>query len=361
MISPWTLHEAEIALWPAWKDGMPFRGPGSGRELPSPLLRCKSSLSITESFGEGTSTAGRWMGVDPASGSSWQISIGFQDGVMADSFGRLLSRISPGGFRILTVRFFDEGSQHWTLLSFYYVTPSTDTGAEAEQIMTRTVTLSSAWMEEEVGTAAMPSLVPHVKGRLDWVCGTQCVPAMTYDPVTEAWASTTHNLTGDGSRYITLTPINDEEDSDVILGLYLPRMVPVPVTGDELATHGVMWQNTVVLRVGNENAATHHGLTLQAGHALQALGIVEPLYMLPQSRVIDEPVAVFRYLRRIYATIGHGKFAVPRLLQNISPPLSHDPAFRIAVPGPSNPATGNAGLVLLPDGAWLDGTLLTTP
>jgi hypothetical protein len=301
------------------------------------------------------------MAADPASDSSYQISISFPDGVLADEFGRLLSRMEPGGFRILTVRFFDEGLGHWTLLSFYYVTPATDTLADSDQVMGRTVALKSTWLEEEVGSGSMPSLVPVVKGRLDWVCGTQRVPAMTYDPITESWASTTHNLTGDGSRYITLTPINDDDDADVILALYLPRVIPLDGTGSALDRHAVTWQNTVALRIGNHNSAHHHGLTLQAGHVLQAAGVVEPIYMLPQSRVLEEPVAVFRFLRRIYATLGHGVFAVPRLSPATTPPRSTDPAFRIAVPGPANPATGNSGLVLLPDGAWLDGTLLTTP
>lgn len=361
MITPWSLHEAEIALWPAWKDGMPFRGPGAGRDQPLPLLHCKSSLSITETFEDSAATAGRWMAADPAAGSSFQISISFPDGVLADQFTRLLSRMHPGGFRILTVRFFDEGTGHWTLLSFYYVTPATDTLADADQLMSRTVALKSTWMEEEVGDTGMPSLVPAVKGRLDWVCGTQCIPAMTYDPLTETWASTPRNLTGDGSRYITLTPIDENPNSDVILALYLPRVIPLDGTGTALDRHAVNWQNTAAIRVGNHLSTHHHGLALQAGHVLQAAGVVEPIYMLPQSRVLDEPVAIFRYLRRIYATLGHGVFAVPRLLPATPPPRSTDFAFRIAVPGAANPGTGNSGLVLLPDGAWLDGTLLTTP
>lgn len=361
MISPWTIHEAEIALWPAWRDGTPFRGPGAGRELPSPLLHCKSSLSITETFEESSPTAGRWMVADTSAGSSWQISISFPDGVLADSFGRLMSRVTPGGFRILTIRFLDEATGHWTLLSFYYVTPATDTVSDADQILSRTLALKSTWLEEQVGTASVPSLTPALKGRLEWVCGPQCVHAMTYDPATETWSSTTHNLTGDGSRYITLTPIDEDANSDLILGLYLPRVIPVDSPGTALDTLGVNWQNTVALRVGSHLSSHHHGLVLQAGHTLQAIGIVEPLYMLPQSRVFDEPIAVFRYLRRIYATLGHGVLAVPRLLPATAPPSSTDPAFRLAVPGPANPGTGHSGLVLLPDGAWLDGTLLTTP
>jgi hypothetical protein len=360
MTSPWTLHEAELALWPAWQDGFPFHGPGNGRDAPSPLLSCKASLSISASFDNLPSPAQNWTAAPMVRAASYQIAIAFPDGVLADAAGRLMAGIHPGGYRILTVRFFDESSQAWTLWSFYHVTPSADATADSAERMVRTLTLDSKWRQERVGQGSMPSLYPTVLGEVDWICGTQCIHAMTYDPATETWSSTPRNATGDGSRYVTISPLNEDEGSDVIIAAYLPRIAPAATSGDLLPRAAVNWQNTIAMKIGGHSAETHHGLTLQAGHTLQAIGIAEPLVRLPQSRVIDEPVVVFRYLRRVYATLGHGVFAVPRL--NVqAPPVTHDPAFRIAPTGPANPATGHSGIVLLPNGAWLDGTLLTNP
>jgi len=384
---PWLIHDAEVALWAAWKDGMPFHGPGEGRGRQEPLFTGKSSLTITETF-EGSPASGQgWTGAQAPGGSTYQIALDFPDGALSDDFGRVLSRMHSGGFRILTVRFEDEATGEWTKLSFFYVTPATDALSEAGQLMNRAVSFKSSWKQEQVGLAAFPPLDPVVLGEVDWVCGPLRITALTYDAGTETWTSLARNEAGNGHRYVTLTPMAGGDGGDVLLAYYLPRLVPTSAVGipsnallaadgtpvlaadgdyivtaratTELASLQVRWQNTLCLRVGNQASASHHGLTLQGGHTLQAAGIVEPLVMLSQDRMLDEPVLVFRYLRRIYATFGHGVFAVPALTQNETPPAVHDPSFRIAVPGAVNPETGNAGLVLLPEGAWIDGTLRT--
>jgi len=360
MVVPWLLHDAEVALWPAWQDGMPFHGPGAGRDLPAPLLHCKSSLTMTESFDASGATGHGWTGAEMSRGSNWTIAIDFPDGAVADTWGRLLSGMHAGGYRILTVRFLNEATSVWTLLTFFYVTPATDAGSQSGEVMSRAVTLKSSWRQETVGTSAVPGLEPVVIGEVDWICGTQRITALNYNPVTETWTSLPRNLTGDGtSRYVTLSPIDEDDGSDVVLGYYLPRLEAAPIVGTLLPAARVKWQNTIAMQIGNQDSAQHHGLTLLGGHALQTAGIVEPLVKLSQDRVLDEPVVVFRFLRRIYATLGHGVLAVPALEENEDPPVTHDPAFRIAVPGPANPSTGQSGLVLLPNGAWLDGTAQT--
>jgi hypothetical protein len=69
-------------------------------------------------------------------------------------------------------------------------------------------------------------------------------------------------------------------------------------------------------------------ITPSDGHSLQTNGTTEPLAMSPQSRVLDEPVAVFRYLRNIYATVGHGLVCVPSVSSD-PPPATHEPDFRL--------------------------------
>lgn len=358
--TPWLLHDVELALWPAWKDGMPFRGPGEGRGMPSSaLLQCKASLTITETHTESAATGHGWTGAEMVAGSAYSVAVDFPDGAMADAFGRVLSRPHHGGYRILTARFVDEATGLWSLLNFFYVTPSGDVSGEQAQLLSRSVTFASSWMQEWVGDADLPALEPVVMGDVEWVCGAHCVPCLRYNPLTEVWVSLPTNETGDGSRYVTLTPVAEGDGEDVVLAAYFPRVQAAPVVGDLLPVSRIAWQNTVVLRLGGEASTYHHGLSFPAGHTVQALGIVEPLVKFSQDRVLDEPVVVFRFLRRVYATFGHGVLAVPALTQNADPPVSHDPAFRIGIPGPANPETGQSGLVLLPGGAWLDGAVLT--
>lgn len=388
MITPWMIHEAEVALYPAWKDGMPMQGPGLPRGEAAPLFACKSALSISASPRKTAAASHDWTAAPPNAEGDWEIALSFLDGAVADEVSRVSSRLAAGGLHILVIRFIDPRSGQWSRHRFYYVTWESDDSSESSQAMVRSMRLRSTWMQEEVGSATAPSLSPAPAGEVDWVCGPLRLTALSYDPVSEEWQSMACNDTGDGGRYVTLAPIAPGDGADVILAYRLPRLAPalaangLPVSalladdgapvltsgGDyiltdssagKLATLVVEWQHTLCLRVGNENSTSHHGLTLQGGHTLQAIGIVEPLLALPQQRVLDEPVLVFRYLRRVYATFGHGVLAVPRLSANLSPPASHDPAFRIFSAGAANPATGNAGLVLLPDGAWLDGTLLT--
>lgn len=356
MIAPWVIHEAEVALYPAWKDGMPFRGPGQPRGVPAPIFHCKASLSISGSARKSASTGGNWTGNETNGPGDWSVSVAFADGALGDSISRVMSRLHWGGFHILCVRFVDERSGQWSLFRFFYVTWDSDESSESGQVMTRSVRLNASWMQEDAGSAAAPSLEPVVLGEVDWICGTQRVTAMTYNPLTETWVSLPRNDTGDGSRYVNFSPVLDTP-SDVAMAAYFPRVIPGEQAPPALPRANVLWQNLVLLRIGNQLSPLHHGLVLMGGLSLQATGIVEPLMLHPQDRMLDEPVIVFRYLRRTYATLGHGVLAVPRLISNESPPFTHDYAFRLAIPGDPNPATGESGLTLLPDGAWLDGTI----
>ena len=358
LITPWIIHEAEVALWTAWQDGMPFRGPGSARGSEVPVFQLMASLAIEETTVASAATGHDWRSAVQSRDAQWSISVGFPDGATADAVGRVRSRLSPGGVHILTVRFIDrDGSGEWTKFQFFYVTLETDAGSESGQVMQRSLRFKSSWLQESAGSADIPPLEPVVLGEVDWVCGPRHVTALTYDPSTETWTSTTQNETGDGSRYVNFSPVSEDNGADVALSCYLPRVVDGFQTPPEVPQANILWQNTLLLRIGSETSALHHGLVAM-GVNVQTLGIPEPLLASSQSRMLDEPVVVFRFLRRIYATLGHGFFAVPALTENEAPPFTHDPSFRLGVPGACNPATGRNGLVLLPEGAWLDGTVM---
>lgn len=355
---PWIIHEAEVALFPAWLDGLPFRGPGAVRKAQAPVFAARASLAVSGSRRKTAATGGSWTGADANADGEWEISVSFPDGVMADGVSRLLSRLAPGGFHILVVRFIDQKSGEWSFFQWFYVTVESDELGESGQSSVSSLRLKSTWMQEGVGSATPPGLEPVVRGEVDWVCGSQRITGLAYDPESEAWTSLPRNETGlDGTRYVNISSVEDL-DSDIAISAYLPRVVAGAQVAPALPVAAIAWQNQVLARIGNHESGFHHGLTLLGGISLQAAGIVEPLLSLPQSRMLDEPVIVFRYLRRVYATLGHGVLAVPRLLPATDPPFSHDWPFRLAIPGDPNPATGQSGLTLLPNGAWLDGTVV---
>lgn len=355
LLTPWTIHEAEVALYPAWRDGMPFTGPGA-RGVPAPVFLAKASLTFSETRKKGAASGHSFTGAEPNVEVEYEISIGFPDGAFSDSTSRVPSRIEPGGFHILVVRFLDARSGQWSCFRFFYVTVEADDESESGEVMARTMRLHSTWLQEVTGTTDPPTLAPVVYGEVDWLCGTQRITCLTYEPVAESWASTPRNATATGTRYVNLSPVEDSA-ADIALTAYFPRVVAGEQIPPAMTRAQVEWSNLVLLTVGNHLSAIHHGLKLRDDIALQTLGIPEPLLALPQARMLDEPVIVFRYLRRVYAVIGHGVLAVPSLDCGVSPPFSHDFPFRLAVPGVANPATGQSGLTLLPDSAYLDGTV----
>jgi len=353
--TPWTIHEAEAALYPAWRDGMPFYGPG-GRGSPETLFLAKASLTISETQRHSAASAYNRSGNEPTFEADFEIAVTFPDGAMSDSLSRVQARLEVGGLHVLVVRFQDEFSGHWTCLRFFYVTIESAETATSGEVMDRSIHLKATLLQETTGTGTAPSLDPVVIGEVDWICGGRRVTCLTYDPVSETWDATPQNDTGsDGTLLVNLAPV-DGCPTDVEMSAYFPRLVPGNAIPPALDQTTVAWCNLVVARIGNHASPVHHGLTLSDGITVQAAGCPEPIMALPQSRMLDEPVIVFRYLRRVYATIGHGVLAVPDL-ECSAPPFTHDCPFRLAIPGDPNPATDHSGLTLYPDGAWLDGTV----
>ena len=357
LLTPWTIHEADIALYPAWRDGMPFAGPGT-RGMPAPVFLAKTAISVSGTVRKGAASGHNWSGAEPNLEVEWDITIAFPDGVFLDSVSRLASRLPTGGFHILVLRFLDEFSGHWSCFRYFYVTIEGDDAAESGEIITRTLRLKSTWVQESTGSSAMPSMAPIVVGEVDWLCGSQRHTCLTYDPAAEEWTSLPRNDIGDGTtRYVNFSPVEDSL-ADVAITAFFPRVLPGDQAPPALPQAQIEWCNLVLARIGNHESAYHHGLVLSKGISLQTLGIPEPLLTYPQDRMLDEPVIIFRFLRRVYAVLGHGVLAIPALTQNGDAPFTHDYPFRLRVSTEPNPATGQTGLTLLPQGAWLDGTLV---
>ena len=351
MITPWSIHEAEIALYPAWSDGMPYVGPGTRAEV-SPLLQCKSSLSIAHTPRDLESGGFNWTGAESTADGVWEISIGFPDGAFTDAISRLKSRPAPGGFHVLVVRFIDEVSGHWSCLRFFYVTLAGDDASEKNQIMERSLRLRSTWLQENVGSATAPSMLPEVLGEVDWVCGGQRITALTYNSATQVWTSLAQNAIGGGGSYARIHGVGD----NVTLSAYMPYLDAAAPPANAPAREEVAWLEKDILHIGNADSLVHHGLKMGDGFALQTLGISEPLMRnhTGWNRGLDPVYLIFRYLRRVYATIGDGVLAAADVTYDAAPD-SIDPPFQI------RPAADGMGMVILPDGAWVDGSLFIDP
>ena len=359
LATPYIIHDADLALYPAWQDGMPSLGPGSARDYPSPVVSSKASLTITEVRTKSLAKSHNWIGHEPNLRSEFDLSVSFPDGAFCDALSRVHSRMASGGFYILVVRFVDLLTGHWSVLRFFYVTADSDESSVDGEVLSRSVRFKSTWLQESVGTLLPPTMDPVVLGEVDWHCGSRCITALTYDPISEVWTSLPQNETGDSfTRYVNFSPVSGST-TDVAISAYLPRVVAGSQVAPLLPQAAVVWSNVLLATIGNHLSAAH-GLALANGGALQTVGIPEPLLACSQSRMLDEPLVIFRYLRRVYATFGHGVFAVPSLSCDVSVlPFTHDPPFRLAVPGPSNPSTGQSGLTLLPSSAFLDGPIFS--
>lgn len=348
---PWLIHEAEISLYPAWRDGMPYRGPGPRGAVP-PVLSCHAALSITETKLKAAPTGFATATADPARDAEWDLSVSFPDGLFSDAYSFVSGRLPDSGLFILVVRFVDPRTRCWTLLRFFYVTPQSDETGDSGETMNRTLRLKAGHLQETHGATAIPAMAPTVLGELDWVCGPQRVTAMLFDPATETWTSTAMNETGDTHRYVNLANLTA---NDVRLTGYFPLLQNQTRPAGMLPRKEIVWTMVDLLTIGNHLSAILHGYNLH-GLAIQQNGSPEPLLSSVQSREIDAPLLVFRYLRRIYATIGHGVIATPKWIDNFSPPTTHDPYFRIAAGTVLNPVSGLNGLVLLPTAAYAEST-----
>jgi hypothetical protein len=328
---PWSIHECEVAIHAAWKDGMPMTGPGDGRQKRTALFTGKAMVRVEQSFPASEPGAFDHSNSPPAADSNYALTIRFLETAIEDDLSRLVTRLHGGGYHIVTLRFVEEsGGAEWSKRQFFYVAPATDnleaTAGSNEAIpFERTLSLRAGWMQESAGHTTPPSLDPVVTGEVEWVCGPHRIPCLSYDPDTLTWTALGANSTGESTPpHVALGEMPETEDP--FLSLMLPRL-----NEDQQ----IQWEATIAFTLAGGTA-----FTPASGHVMQTNGTPEPLVMLPQNRMLDEPMAVFRFLRRVYATIGHGRICIPSV-NSTPPPPTHEPAFRIG------------DVVILPQGAYL--------
>lgn len=327
---PWTIHEADVAIYAARKDGWPLTGPSPDRGS-IPLLEYRTSLRIESILSPASSGGLDYTGAATARQEGFSIQTEIPEGPREDGLSTALSIIEAGGLYCIVVRFEDSGnSGEWSLWRFYYVTLDSDSTGDQDQVMRRSFRFRSSYRQVQSGIGTLPAMRPAPLGEVEWICGPVRVTALLYDPVARAYTSTPQNLVSaaeDAAPFVAL----GETDGRGWLSYYLPRPENEdgPTLSGDPAEAGtpitVAWLHAIAFIVEPDST-----LALQPGFTLQTNGTPEPLLMSTQSRLWDEPLVVFRFLNRIYASVGHGVVAIPSLSSDL-PPATHEPDFRLGI------------------------------
>jgi hypothetical protein len=338
---PWTIHEADVAIYPARMDGWPLVGPSPVRGS-VPLLEFHTSLRIDTLLAAGTPAGMDFTGSPLPRAEGYSIQVEIPEGPRRDGLSLAASDIEPTGYYCIVVRFEDSGlSGHWHLWRFFYVVPDGDSTGDQDQVMRRSLRFRSGYRQIQSGVGTLPALRPEPLGEVEWLCGPLRVVALLYDPATGTYTSTEQNVAStavDAAPFVAV----GETDGRGWLSYFLPQAENSDgdtLAGD-LALAGtpltVAWRHVLALLVEPSPAA----VIAQPGFVLQSNGTPEPLLRSSQSRLWDEPMVIFRYLNRIYASVGHGTVAIPAISAD-PPPPTHEPDFRLGI------------LRLLPFGGYL--------
>jgi len=192
---PWSIHECEVAIYAAWKDGFPMTGPGSGRHQQTAIFTSKASVSVEQTFPASETAAFDHTNSPPPADCNYALTIEFLDSAKEDEISRMLTRLHGGGYHIVTMRFIEEREQaEWTKRQFFYVAPASDNhSANAGRgdgiAFSRTLSLRAGWMQETTGHTTPPSQEPEVLGEVEWICGPHRIPCLSYDPATAIWTA----------------------------------------------------------------------------------------------------------------------------------------------------------------------------
>lgn len=321
LIIPYTIHEAEIAIFHSWSDGKEIKGPMK-RHLESGLVaKFNASLSFTRiAAGESMRAFGDWRKDQDTREDGWQITMSYPYGAIKDHDGtEVSSSLEIKADYIILVRFYDQDSQSWRMLQFHYARIDDNLPAnETQEVIMNSLSFHAGWREEFKGGLAsgLPDMTPRKWGVIEWVHQGRVIPCYYYDADTDAWMETDENpkLTdlGQTIRYVTLETTSGETTLSMLSPITETETLPSGVEIENLT-----WVNAQVFT--SDSADLHLG----QGWQLQTEGCPEPIKMPASSRHWEHPVVRVRFLSRVYGTFGHGTVAVPKL-EYTAPPAGID-------------------------------------
>lgn len=327
-LNPFTVHEADVAVFYAWRDGRVIDGP-MPRHLQSGMVaKFRASLNLTRKVDPARAHAfGDWRHPESAEDGLWTVEMTYPIGSVVDEGGAHVSSSMPAGEDMtVLVRFFDELNGHWRVFQFHHARRSADlTTAEQQELGINTLGFTAAWMEPFRGgnAADLPPLVPREWGVIEWIHGARRIPCHYYDPATDSWTETGENFRVDGGetlRYVTL-----ETTAGLTTLSYLAPITAATTTAGGIDASKLAWIDALAFAADSSGLHPAHGWQVQTG------GGPEPLTIPPSGRHWEHPRVVIRFLGRVYASLAHGTIATPALVTG-PPSPSIDPPIRL---GPS--------------------------
>ncbi len=335
-VQPYTVHEAEIALFHAWGDGMPVGGPFARHLRPVVEDEFKVGLKISQVDASEALAGefGEWRRHRPQAvgNADWLVETGTLLGAPVDDGGvQLGSFLIPGMPVILVVRFLCADTGRWRLLQFHDCVVLPAEAGDENQWMRQKVQFSAGHLEE-FKSGTLPPLVPKLRGVIEWRHLGRRVRCWEYDPVGDTLMEDDENVQTVGEetvRYVSIEPGVDG------VGLSYMAAKTVDATSGGLPATGIGWIDAITLSVNWSS-----GLILSPGWRLETEGCAEPILLPPSGRHWEHPRVVFRFLGRTYATLQAGVFAMPSFTEGL-PDLPLDTPIRIG------------RLALYPEGGWL--------
>jgi hypothetical protein len=357
--SPFTIHEASIAIWHSHDDGFPVLHPETNKPIPGLFAHCKSSISITETIAQNEAALpGEWRGTQEPSGeSSWQINIESAFGqIMADGDSRNNTQ-HRGGSYIIVVKWLDEETSKGMTYQFHHATLSSQGPSTSGETMNEGAQFSASHLEffpSEISSQINGNLTPLIVGRVEWSMAGITHTCLSQDPLTGDWQEWAENQLPSGDRRVYFGPPETPDNS-----LHLSYL-SYEFSSDPTSAHPNRNATTPVKRTAfiiKQEPDSDKGMFLTDHHQLQTKGCPEVLIAPDRYTSPESPTVTFRYLRRVYATIQNKVIALPQLAQNQIPQASDQPFFHLRDNGAQSPENRSRGLTITPVSGFLDGTV----
>lgn len=332
-----------MAFHAGWRDGFPVVGPVERHGNAGLIDEFRAGLSIGQVRGDagGEGAFGEWRmhGGDAAAGQDgWIVEMKLPLVAVVDGGAQVSSWPDAGSPLVVTVRFRDLETGWWRIWQFHdAVLLPLEAAAGENENMFRTVRISAGWMEDRYHGAAVPDVVPVVRGVIEWRHAGRRVRAWEYDFNTDEFTECGENVSvvdSETVRYVNVAVTGEDAAEEVAVSYLAAKTDPIVKSGG-VPGYGIGWMDAAVFVVSPSS-----GLTFWPGWVLETEGAAEPLTMDESGRHWEHPCVVFRVLGRVYASFSHGVMAVPKMTDGF-PEGMLDAPIRLG------------RLILLPAGAWM--------
>jgi len=195
--TPYSHFDGEVALFPAWQDGMPKRGPSPTRDHVEPYFSCHASIGISRAYADRAAAFGSLSQGGKKAGA-FSISVSAKEGSESDELGYKKRFPHREGKYCLVIIYRDDDAGVWNRFQFFHVEISADDFSEGEDTSTRSMTFAALHLDEDRGLVVdgVPSLSPVVFGYVEWIHGGQSIPCIRYDRDTGKWSQRGASDTG---------------------------------------------------------------------------------------------------------------------------------------------------------------------